>query len=542
MRIPTCLFTAVLSVLFAAVSSGADVALRDVIDQEIRSVWQHEELTPPGPADDAAFLRRVYLDLIGIIPSYEETLAFLNDQTKDKRARLIDRLLAHPRFGVHQADVWDLVLFGRIPASNEARTRDGFKRWLVQQFNDNVPYDQWARAILKAEGNTVDQGAPMYLVQYERNPEAATIAITQTFLGVQLQCAQCHDHPFDHWKQTDFYGMAAFLVRLRAVSVGKKGRETKWVVAEHSSGEIMFTGPAADQEPGKKGKPIPPRFLDGSELVEPPLPKDFKEPRNFPSGKMPPKPRFSRKNKLAEWITARDNPYFAKAVANRIWGQFFGRGLVHPVDNLSQNNPSPFSGLLQKTADALRKHNFDLKWYIRELCNTQTYQLACAGPVTEAKPRWFERARVRPLSAEELLESWRLATGYDNVARRAGKKQPDGRFYGVTWGYMLRFFGQPDNGVGDFQGGLSEHLYLNNGELSQLITRESGGLYDAILKSTDPWSKRVERLFLSILNRYPTPAEQKKFVSFLTADDRQSDRLADAIWVLMTCSEFRFNH
>lgn len=520
--------------------AAADKPLRDVIDEQVKAVWERDKVTPAPRADDPEFLRRVYLDIAGIIPTYDEAKAFLDDKTPDKRAKLIDRLLDDPRYALHQADEWDQVLFGRNPPGYETQRRPTFQRWLQEQFANNVPYDRWVTDILKAEGTTVDNGPPWFLAQYDRQPEDAAEKITQTFLGVQLQCARCHDHPFETWTQVDFYGVAAFLARVQVVQFDKKNNELKAMIGEKNTGDVLFTGPAAQQTPGKKGEPIKPKFLMGAALDEPAPPKDLKEERGLPGGKVPPKPFFSRKDKLAEWVTARDNPYFARAVANRVWAQFMGRGIVHPVDNMSAKNKPSHPELLDACAKEMTEHNFDLKWYIRELCNSQTYQLASTGEVEDARPALFERARVRPLSAEELLESWRRATGYDAVARTG--KEPQGRFHGVTWDYMVRYFGQPNNGTGNFQGGLQEHLYLNNGEVYRLIATDKGSLHQTLLEDKAPWEERVDRLYLSILSRPARPAEKKKFTEFLSAGDKPGERLREALWVLMTCSEFRFNH
>lgn len=521
---------------------GADAKpLRQTIDEQLVAAWKQEKVTPAGLADDATFLRRIYLDLCGIIPTYEETKSFLEDQEPNKRAKLIDRLLDDPRYALHQADVWDLLFFTRNPPGFETDKRPGFQKWLREQFAKNTPYDQWARSILKGEGNSLDDGPSMYLVQFDRQPEDATEKITQTFLGVQLQCARCHNHPFDEWTQKDFYGMAAFLARLATVQVGSQGALKKMAIGEKNSGDILFTGPAKDAVPGKKGEPIKPKFLHGAELEEPVStgnPKDEK----FAPNKMPPAPTFSRKDKLAEWITAQDNPYFAKAVVNRIWAQYMGRGIIHPVDNLTQSQRASHPELLDALTKQFVEQKFDLKWLIREVCNSKAYQLAGSGPVEDAMPKWFERARVRPLSAEELVESWRVATGFETKASgKDGDKKE--RFQGVTWDYMVRYFGQPNDGVGNFQGGLQEHMYLNNGEVGRLIGTEKGSLLDTLSKSSDPWDARVERLYLSVLNRKPKPEESKKFVAFLSeGKDDQAGRVRDAIWTLMTCSEFRFNH
>ncbi|MBI1246670.1 DUF1549 domain-containing protein [bacterium] len=517
--------------------------LRDAIDQHVAQAWKENGITPAQPASDAEFLRRVYLDLLGIIPTYEEATTFLDDTNPNKREKLIERLLNHDRFGLHQSDVWDMVYFGRNPPGFGTKERDGFQNWLKQQFDKNVPYNVWAREILKAEGNTVDQGPPMFFVQYKNQPEDATEAITQKFLGIQLQCARCHDHPFDDWSQLDFYGTAAFFARLQVVDLGKKNKQTAFAVGEKNLGDVMFTGPVQEDEVGKKGTPVQPKFLKGDPLDEPKLPEDFKEDRNFKNGQMPPKPKFSRKDALADWITQPENPYFARAVANRVWSQFMGRGIVHPVDNLSPANPPSHPELLDALAKGMVDHHFDLKWYIGEILNSKTYQLSAGGNSDEAKPHWFERARYRPLSAEELLESWVVATDYDKMLRESNQKS-EGRLNvrGITWNYLVEFFGQPSDGEGIFHGGLDEHLYLNNGQVHQLISDRPGSLQEAITKSEARWDERVERIFLQVLSRPPTAEETKQFVTFLSAEDDPRGRLHDAIWTLMTCSEFRFNH
>jgi hypothetical protein len=223
-----------------------------------------------------------------------------------------------------------------------------------------------------------------------------------------------------------------------------------------------------------------------------------------------------------------------------VWAQFMGRGLVHPVDDMSPDNEPTHPELLAALTERLIEKNFDLKWYIRELVNSRTYQLA-RGSAAEPMPYWFEEANMRPLMAEELLESWRIATGYDAALAASGKEPPKERFHGVTWDYMARFFGEPNDGAGNFQGGLHEHLYLNNGQVMQLVTRDAGGLLHAIVNSDEPWEARVERMFISILTRRPTENETAMMVEHLTSEERPDNLVQEAIWALMTCSEFRFN-
>jgi hypothetical protein len=518
----------------AAVRAG-EKPLRELIDAEIRSAWQREKITPPARCDDAAFLRRVHLDLIGTIPTYDEAKAFLADPDPQRRAKLIDRLLDDPRFARHQADVWDLVLFGRHPPGGDAtRKRDEFKKWLADKVAKNEPYDHWVRDLLRAE----QEGSEMFLAQYRNQPEDATVAVTRIFLGTQLQCARCHDHPFENWTQRDFYGMAGFFVRLVVVDVPAKKGGRRFFIGEKSTGEVLFSGSVKEQRPGRKGEPVPPKFLGGTALDEPPVPKGFKEPP-LKGGQQPPRPLFSRKEKLAAWVTAPDNPYLARALANRLWAQFMGRGLVHPVDDLNKKNRPSHPDLLKALTDHLTAHKFDLKKLIRELVNSAAYQVTTSGRITEALPKWFERARVRPLSAEELLTNLRVATGFD-LGRKPG--QPP-----VSSGiepYVMIYFGEPTDGQGDFQGSLAEHLFLNNAEqLRRMIQVRKGNLADSLVSSKAPWEERVDRLFLTVLSRPPRAEERQRFVQYLSADPRATSALVeDAIWVLLSCAEFRFNH
>ena len=511
----------------------AQPPLRDVIDARIQAAQAAEKLTPARPATDAEFLRRVTLDLVGSIPTYEETVAFLDDTSPAKREKLVDRLLADPRYAQQQADAWDLILFGRYPPGNDADKRGGFQTWLRTQFEKNVPYDQFARAILKAEGTTAE-GPAMYYVQYKNAPEDATESITQQFLGVQLQCARCHDHPFEEWKQLDFYGMAAFLARLDVVTLSRKGsgQESTFAIGEQEVGDIQFTGPAKDATPGKKGEPVKPKFLHATSVIVEPASKSAK-PAKFGTTAPPPKPKFSRKDALAEWITSPTNPYFTKAITNRVFAQYMGRGIVHPVDNLSPSNPPSMPDLFETLATELKAHKYDLKWLTRELVLTKTYQRSGAGD-GDPMPQFYQHARSRPLSAEELAESWRVATGWTGSPGKAVKNE---RFNPIGGAYMLRFFGVPNTGTGDFQGGLQEHLFLNNGPISQMINTR-GGLAEFVGNSSKPVEERVRRLYLQTLNRLPTPAEATKFGTYL----KNNGPASDAVWALITCGEFRFNH
>jgi hypothetical protein len=309
------------------------------------------------------------------------------------------------------------------------------------------------------------------------------------------------------------------------------GNNRTFSIGEKNTGEVLFSGSAKDQAPGKKGDPVKPKFLGGEELKEPPAPKT-KEPTPKAGQKLP-KPAFSRKVELARWVTAPGNPYFARAVVNRVWAQFMGRGIVHPIDDFNAQNEPSHPELLKALTGGFVASKYDLKWLVREVVNSEAYQLSGVGESKEALPKHFERARVRPLTAEEIYASLRVAT-----ANEVNPKEPN-----ANWEYFLRAFGEPTNGLGEFQGSLSEHLFLNNSEqVRAFVRRKKGNLTDQILTSTEPWEKRVERMYLSVLSRPPRPKELEAFVSYIRREPKPDAAVEDAIWVLLNSSEFRFNH
>ncbi len=514
--------------------------LRDVIDREIKAAWVREKLTPPKRSSDSVFLRRVYLDLVGMIPTYDEATAFLKDTDPKKREKLIDKLLADPRHARQQAQVWDLAMLGRKPRPVEGvvgyRNRGRFREWLGKQFAANEPYDKIAAKILQAR----EDGSQLYFAVY-RNTDEMVTAASRFFLATQIQCARCHDHPYEPWTQKDYHGMSGFFVRTMVVDVAGKPAETnqkgsKYLVGEKTTGEALFAVEEIDPKTKKKKSiPIKPKFLSGSELMEPELPKDFVEPKLKPN-ELPPKPAFSRREKFIDWMTAKDNPFFARATANRVWAQFMGRGFVHPVDDFNSLNKPSHPDLLKAIEGELAAHKFDLKWLIREIVNSEAYQATDVGPVTDALPRNYERARIRPLSVEELMASLHIATG--KGVESALKAEPSSQ--------MLQYLGEPADGQGRFQGSLSEHLFLHNGDLFRGLCRPNkGNLPEKLLTGSEEWAAKVERMFLSVLSRPATTEEKERFVKHLMVDTKDAKqaagRMEEAMWVLVSCSEFRFN-
>lgn len=525
-----CIAVALLS---GAIAQGQEKSLRDRIDHQIAQGWTVQKATPAEASDDASFLRRAYVDLVGTIPTGEETRAFLADSSSDKRSKLIDRLLDDPRYASQQAEVWEHVLISRTPLNAEAgRSRAGFQKWLRAQFAGNAPLDHSVKELLLAEGNSLDQGPPLFYAQFRAQPEETAVGVTRVLLGTQLACAQCHDHPYDSWTQRDFYGMAAFFARLVLIDAGGGMNNKKFAIGERRTGEVLFTGPAIEAKPGQKGEPVYAKFLGGQSLVEPPLPKGFQEPAKKEAVKSLPKPDFSRKEKLAEWLTAADNPYFARAMANRVWGQFLRRGIVHPVDNLSERNKASHAELLDLLAKEFVQHKFDVKWLIREIVNSKTYQLSSNG--SQGEPLSFEQMQLRPLTDVEMINAVRTAAGWgsDNLSESLDN-------------YVRRTFGNAVDGRGEFQASLTERLFVSNSSnFRSLITRKPGGLWHRIQNSKEPISDRVDQLFVSVLSRFPDADERQQFEAHLAmAKLATSDTtVEDAIWALLASAEFRFNH
>ena len=524
-----------LAALAAAGNDDAQVRFRKVIDSEMAAEWARQQVTPAPRCDDATFVRRVTLDLAGTVPGYEETVAFLKDADPEKRTKLVDRLLEDPRFARTQAIEWDLVLFGRSNGGERA----GFLKWMTEKFAKNEPYDKWVRELILAEGNSVEDGAPTFLAQFQGRALDTAESVSKIFLGTQIACARCHDHPFERWLQTDFYGMAAFFARVTVVDGGMVQGQRKWVLAEKSTGDLMFTGSAKDPKPGQKGQPVAAKFLDGNAVAEPPLPAGFKEPDLKGLKGRPAKPHFSRREKFAAWVTASENPYFAKAVVNRVWAQFFSRGFHNPVDNLRFDKPATHPSLFEAMEKHLIARKFDLRWLIREIVASDTYQRDSTGEAVDAKGG-YDRYRVRALTPEEAVNAFLVAAGYGESAVDPQKPPAPPSFFER---YTSKAFASQSDGRGEFQGSVSERLFMNNGpQIRQLVARKSGNLVDRILKSADPWETRVDRMFLTVLNRPAREEEKKRIVAYVTVGPKPDARVEEALWVLLSTSEFRFNH
>jgi hypothetical protein len=491
-------------------------ALTRLIDEQIQKRLDAEEVKTSPPADDAEFLRRAYLDLIGVIPPVEKVKEFLDSKAPDKREKLIEELLANPRFGQWMGENYVNAMVPR-DSNNRLLQGQALQTWLADHFNKNTPYDQVVSDLLTATGPMNENGAVTYFVA-NATADKITDNVTRLFMGVQLQCAQCHNHPFTDYKQKEYWGMAAFFMKVR-MNVTPQQAAKKGVTP-------TITEDGAAVKGKKKGLPegamiVPARFLQGEE------PKLAKSDPYRPV--------------LAKWMTARDNPYFARAMVNKMWFHFFGRGLVNPHDDMHGDNPSSHPELLAALAEQFKNNNFDVKYLIRAIVSTQTYQCTSrphAG--NEGDTELFSHPLVRTLSPEQMYDSLVQVVGAPGKGETpfkkgaAPKKGPAG-----PRAQFIAFFRVEDGADPlEYQAGIPQALRLmNSAQLNNtnaLVTR-------AMNAGNEP-AQVIEYLYMATLARRPTSDEQQRRVQYV---QQQADRRAaygDILWALLNCSEFALNH
>ncbi|MEZ6063280.1 MAG: DUF1549 and DUF1553 domain-containing protein [Planctomycetaceae bacterium] len=496
--------------------------LADQIDELVAAKWKENGLVPASPADDAEYLRRVWLDIGGRIPRAADARDFLEDTTDDKRRRLVDELLDGPNYVVNSTNFWRTVLIPEADTDFMVRYMlPGFEAWLRQKLADDTPYDDMVRELLTTQVAGVDlfsrQGelSPIAFYQSkEIKPENLAAATSRMFLGIRIECAQCHDHPFDTWKRKDFWGYATFFASLerRSGGGGLLGR------LQELFGRQTLTIPDTNEV-------VRATFLTG-------------ESPQIASGSSP-------RITLADWITSGDNPYFSRTAANRVWGHFFGKGIVHPVDDFSSSNPPTHPELLDLLAGELVRHDFDLKFLMRAITASRTYQLTSAvRPGSEQPDTWlFSRMSVKGMTAEQLYDSIDQAVGnhesFDQTQRMS--------FQPTTRSRFIEQFSDNRSDPTERQTSVLQALSMMNGKLVSDATdlNSSRTLAGIAAYPGFDTSQQVEALFLATLNRRPSPDEQQRFVDYVrTADDSRTEKeaLADMFWMLLNSSQFSLNH
>jgi hypothetical protein len=492
-------------------------ALARRIDDAIDARLRAENVAASPRCDDAEFLRRLYLDLTGHIPAADKAVAFLDSRDPNKRAKLIDELLASSDYGKHQADIWQSYLLPRN-SDNRFVPFEKMTAWLETRFNDNTPWDRLVRDILTAQGEMDKNGAVIYYLA-NATPDKLTDNATRMFLGVQLQCAQCHNHPFTDWKQDAYWGMAAFFTKVRIVGNLRqviKNRTGTIAINENDKGRPIRLPISA--------KRVPPKFLQGDE------PKLASESAYRPA--------------LAEWMTGAKNPYFSRAMVNRLWAQLFGRGLVNPVDDMHDGNKPSHPQLLTDLATQFAADGFDVKNLLRALCNSQTYQRT-SKPISgnrDAGPELYSRMAIKVLTPEQLFDSLAQVVGAPSQVNL--KRRPNvaaaARFRNITPRMLfVAFFKGDDNAdPTEYQAGIPQVLSMMNSP--QL---NNAAMLTPILQAGKTTEQVVEHLYLAALSRRPTVHERERTLALLRKHaDEPRQAYGDILWALLNSSEFTLNH
>ncbi|MCA8963967.1 MAG: DUF1549 domain-containing protein [Planctomycetes bacterium] len=485
----------------------------NLVDRAIHDKLQRARVVPAEVCSDEQFVRRVSLDLTGQLPDPAAAAAFVADTAADKRARWIAALLERPEFAQVQAMAWAEVL--RVDSRRmETKGAARFAAWLREQFVAHRPFDQVVREMLTSDGASFASPPANYWLAADQ-PNLLAEHTAQTLLGVRMQCAQCHNHPFENWTMDDYYGFAAFFGQL-ARKRGEDGQE--WVLWNRGRGDVR----------NKRDNQIAnPRFLGGGAA-------------EIPAGA-------DRRAVLADWLIG--DPAFARNVVNRLWSSLLGRGLVEPPDDVRVSNPPSHPELLQQLADLLVENRFDVRPVVTAICNSRTYQLAASREPTPAA--LFASANVRRLAAEPLLDAIDRVTG---VATRLPGVPLGGSATEIASGRTgLRFldlFGRPEREGSctcdrRAEPTLGQTLHLINGEtITQKIAAPDGRLRRALADKQDP-AAMLDELFQLALSRKPSPAEQEAMLGAVHAATDAKAQLAawqDVYWAVLNSKEFLFQH
>lgn len=494
-------------------------------------------------APDAEFLRRVTLDLTGTIPSAADARAFLADTTADKRAKLIDRLLSSPEHARHLQNVFDVMLMERRPDKHVPRA--AWQDYLRTSFADNKPWDVLVREVLSADGaDPKTRPAAKFYLDRDGEPNLLARDVSRLFLGMNLQCAQCHDHPLvDHYKQAHYYGIFAFLSRSFLFTDKAKNLT---VLAEKAEGEATYQSVFDPKKEVKKTLPVVP----GGTAVPEPAAEKGKEYEVAPAPGVRPVPKFSRRAQLAAQVATKDNVQFRRNAANRLWALMTGRGLVHPLDLDHPDNPPSHPELLALLADEIAATKFDVRHFLREIALSTTYQRSSEPPagVKEVSPKGLAVAHLKPLSPEQLAWGLMQATGLTDAERQAlGKNATEAAVYAKLAGnvapFVATFGGKPGQPAGGFEATLDQALFLANGKLVRgWLAPRAGNLTDRLTK-LEAADAVAEELYLSVLTRPPVAEERKEVADYLKG--HKADRAAalqELAWALLASAEFRFNH
>jgi len=499
------------------------------IDRHIYAKLRKMKILPSEPCTDAEFLRRVYLDLTGMPPKLEKVKAFLEDDSQNKRVQVVDELLGSKDYVERWANKWADLL----QCNSENLGQKGvwvFRQWIERQVANNVPYDQMVRSLLTAKGSCYENPAVNYL-RVLREPGKITEDVSQTFLGVRFNCNKCHDHPFEKWTQNQYYQFGAYFAQV-AIKRGFLGKE---VLRNNNSDATPIVG-----------EEIVYRNYDGGEVKHPKTEMVVAPKVPFGSAKdMPGDP--DRRNAFVDWLTSKENPLFAKSMANRVWSYFFGRGIIDPVDDIRASNPASNPELLDALTAEFIKNGFDVRKLMRTICLSRTYQLSIVpNKWNEDDKNNFSHAIPRRLSAEQLFDAVALATGvrpnFNGLPQgMRAMDAPDGN---VAGNEFLTLFGKPKRlsaceceRTSNIT--LSHALNMINGvTVSDAVSKADNKVAKLVEKDKDD-KKLVEEIYFACLNRPPTEKEMTE-IEFPKGAGRL-EMAQDLTWALLNSPAFLFN-
>jgi hypothetical protein len=490
-------------------------AADNVVDREIYRKLRNLHIVPSEPAADEEFIRRAYLDITGMLPAAADVRQFAASTAPDKRRYLIDQLLERPEY----ADLEALRWADRLRSDSRFHRIGGVRsyyRWLREEFAANRPLDKFASSLLTARGANYTVGPANYWGNYDKisTPKEVAIQTGQVFMGVRIGCAECHNHPFERWTQSDFYSLAAVFSQ----------------VAEFST---------------KNSQEFELR-LDPNRAVIHPVTKKAAVPSYLGGGAIDVEPGVDRRVKFAEWLTSKDNPFFARAMANLIWHDLMGRGLVQPVDDMRETNPPTHPELLDALARELASHDFDPKHLIRLIANSRAYQHSSRANATNRLDfKYYSRAYPKRMMAEVYMDAIADVTGVPDTfkdwpeARRA-VQLPDNRYNS----YFLDVFERSNRLViCDREGNVttSQALHFVNGpDVAAKIAHPDGRL-SRWLASSRSDRELLEEMFLATLSRPPAAGEAEKLLARVKSGSRR-EVFEDILWALVSSKEFVFNH
>jgi hypothetical protein len=490
----------------------------DLVMEKLRSLNM-----PPSPrSDDCEFVRRVYLDTIGLLPTVDEVKAFISDTNGGKRDELIEQLLSRPEFVDYWSYQWsDLLLLTGSRLRPDAVK--AYYKWIRDRVAENASWDEFARGVILAKGSTIENGAANFFALHQ-DPQDMVETTSMAFLGMSLQCAHCHDHPNEKWTNDDYYGMVSLFARVRGKGWGGDFRSG-------DGNRTIFLADQGEVLQPRTAKPQPPKPLDA-------------DPISFTDSS-------DRREYLAQWLTSARNPYFSKAIVNRIWANFMGRGLVDAIDDIRLTNPASNEKLLSRLAEELARNRFDLKSLMRTIMQSETYQRShVVLKENEADQRFHAHSQPRRLKAEVLLDAISQVTGVatvfkDQPANVRALQLPDAS----VASYFLDTFGRPERVLTctcerSNEPSMTQVLHLTNGKTIQEKLESKEGRIAKFFEANASSSEMIDTIYLAALSRFPTDEERRKISVVLDEAPVEEKRAAieDLFWSVLTSKEFLFQH